>query len=307
MPEPLQAVPPREPLIEVQDLEVSFPGRREGLFGRPIPLQAVSGLSFQVARGEAFGVVGESGSGKTTVLRALVGLYRPTAGRVRFEGRDMATLSGRPLKEYRRRVHMVFQNPYTAFHPRMTVEEALLEPLVIHGIGTPADRRERIAAALQQVGMTPDMASRYPNQFSGGQRQRLGLARALVLGAEVLLLDEPVSALDVSIQAQVLNLLQDLKVRLGLTYVVIAHDLAVVRYLCDRVAIMRSGRFVEMGGTADLYANPGHPYTRALMSALPTIKRGVAGQSLPEVDPGTLDAGGRLTEVTPGHFVATNG
>lgn len=261
-------------------------------------------MSFGVERGEAFGIVGESGSGKTTLLRAIIRLLEPMSGSIAFAGKDVTKLRGRELQDYLRHVHVIFQNPYNAFHPRLTVEESLSEPLRIHNIGRPNDYRDRIAEALRQVGMDPNFVSRYPRQFSGGQLQRLGLARALILGADVLLADEPVSALDVSIQAQVLNLFQDLKERLGLTYVVIAHDLAAVRYLCDRVAVMLRGRFVEIGRTEDLYERPAHPYTQALLSAIPTIRRGVAGERLAEVDAASrYQEPGILTEIEPGHYV----
>jgi ABC-type oligopeptide transport system ATPase subunit len=292
-----------EPLLATRDLRVDFP-RRGTLFGRGDPFVAVDDVSFEVSRGEAFGIVGESGSGKTTLLRALIRLVEPRGGTITFASKDVTRLRGRELQDYLRHVHVIFQNPYNAFHPRMTIAESLSEPLRIHRIGQPSEDRERIAEALRLVGMDPNFISRYPRQFSGGQLQRLGLARALILGADVLLADEPVSALDVSIQAQVLNLFQDLKARLGLTYIVIAHDLAAVRYLCDRVAVMFRGRFVEVGQTEDLYARPTHPYTQALLSAIPTIRRGVAGDRLAEIDAASLFEGrGELKEIEPGHYV----
>jgi ABC-type oligopeptide transport system ATPase subunit len=293
-----------EPLLSIDDLRVAFRPRHSSLFGRKEPLVAVDDVSFAVVKGEAFGVVGESGSGKTTLLRSMIRLVEPTGGTISFAGKDVTRLRGRALREYLRHVHVIFQNPYNAFHPRMTIAESLSEPLRIHHIGRPDQDRERIAEALQMVGMDPNFISRYPKQFSGGQLQRLGLARALILGADVLLADEPVSALDVSIQAQVLNLFQDLKERLGLTYIVIAHDLAAVRYLCDRVAVMYRGRFVEVGRTEDLYARPAHPYTQALLSAIPTIHRGVEGERLAEVDSASLFlVRGEMQEIEPGHFV----
>jgi ABC-type oligopeptide transport system ATPase subunit len=237
-------------------------------------------------------------------LRSIIRLVEPTGGTISYVGKDVTRLRGRELRDYLRHVHVIFQNPYNAFHPRMTIEESLREPLRIHQIGRPEEDRARIAEALQLVGMDPNFVTRYPSQFSGGQLQRLGLARALILGADVLLADEPVSALDVSIQAQVLNLFQDLKERLGLTYIVIAHDLAAVRYLCDRVAVMFGGRFVEIGRTEDLYERPAHPYTQALLSAIPTIRRGVEGDRLAEVDAVSLFVErGELREIAPGHFV----
>lgn len=293
-----------DPLLAVDGLRVAYPSSRSSLFRREEPLVAVDDVSFTVTRGEAFGIVGESGSGKTTLLRSIVRLVEPQSGTIRFAGNDITGLRGKALQDYLRHVHVIFQNPYNAFHPRMTIEESLSEPLRIHHIGRPEEYREKIAESLRLVGMDPNFVSRYPRQFSGGQLQRLGLARALILGADVLLADEPVSALDVSIQAQVLNLFQDLKERLGLTYVVIAHDLAAVRYLCDRVAVMLRGRFVEIGRTEDLYERPAHPYTQALLSAIPTIRRGVAGDRLAEVDATTMSTTqGILTEIEPGHFV----
>ena len=293
-----------EPLLSIDDLRVAFRPRHSSLFGRKEPFVAVDGVSFAVSRGEALGIVGESGSGKTTLLRSMIRLVEPTSGTITFAGMDVTHLRGRALQDYLRHVHVIFQNPYNAFHPRMTIAESLGEPLRIHDIGRPDQDRERIAEALRMVGMDPNFISRYPKQFSGGQLQRLGLARALILGADVLLADEPVSALDVSIQAQVLNLFQDLKERLGLTYIVIAHDLAAVRYLCDRVGVMYRGRFVEVGRTEDLYARPAHPYTQALLSAIPTIHRGVEGERLAEVDSASLFLNrGEMKEIEPGHFV----
>jgi ABC-type glutathione transport system ATPase component len=292
------------PLLEVKNLEVTYPGRRSSLFGPRTPFRAVNDVSFSLRRGEAFGIVGESGSGKTTLLRATIGLSRPSGGSIEFEGVDVFALKGARRKDYLRHVHIVFQNPYAAFHPRMTIGEALAEPLAIHGIGNQEERRQKIAECLQLVGLDPGFVARYPHQFSGGQRQRLALARALVLGADVVLADEPVSALDVSIQAQVLNLFQDLKQRLSLTYIIVAHDLAVVRYLCDQVAVMLQGRFVEVGSSGDLYTNPIHPYTKALLAAVPTIKRGVMGEGLAETPLAYEAATGEMTEVEPGHFVA---
>ncbi|HEY0448231.1 ATP-binding cassette domain-containing protein [Actinophytocola sp.] len=281
-------------LLEVSDLGVRF--------GNGI--QAVDGVSFGLSAGESFGVVGESGAGKTTLLRAMVGLVKPTAGAIRYDGADIATLRRQARKRYLRNVHLIFQNPYRAFHPRMTVAQSLAEPLLIHDLAPKEEHRALVAAALREVGLDPAFVSRYPHQFSGGQRQRLVLARALVLGARLLLADEPVSALDVSIQAQVLNLLRDLKDERGLTFVVVAHDLAVVRYLCDRVAVMLDGRFVEIGRSADLYSHPKHPYTQALLASAPSIKGGLSGTKLARFA-GEFDSGGELTEVGPGHFVVS--
>jgi ABC-type oligopeptide transport system ATPase subunit len=289
-------------LLNVQGLEVGFPGQRTRPFGPRKTFKAVDDLSFSLNQGEAFGIVGESGAGKTTLLRAMVGLIKPTGGVVQYDGADVFQLRRSARKRYLRNVHLIFQNPYSAFHPRMTVGQALAEPLAIHGMGSKDEYKDRIAQALRQVGLDPRFVSRYPHQFSGGQRQRLVLARALILGAKVLLADEPVSALDVSIQAQVLNLFQDLKKELDLTYVVVAHDLAVVRYLCDRVAVMLNGRFVEIANSVDLYERPTHPYTKALLESVPTIKRGLSGDRLGDTSL-SFDSSGELVEIEPGHFV----
>jgi len=291
------------PLLNVDRLRVEFAGQRQGLFGRRQPFVAVDDVSFTLDAGHAFGIVGESGAGKTTLLRALIGLIKPTSGTVNFDGTDVTTLRGSARKRYLRNVHVIFQNPYSAFHPRMTIAESLAEPLAIHSLGSQSERRDRISEALQRVGLDPRFVSRYPHEFSGGQRQRLAIARALILGANVLLADEPVSALDVSIQAQVLNLFHELKETLGLTYVVVAHDLAVVRYLCDEVGVMLNGRFVEIGTSERLYSNPTHPYTKALLASVPTIRRGISGEGLAET-PSVFSSSGRLEEVEPGHLAA---
>lgn len=292
------------PILRTNSLKIGFPAQHRPLFGKAEPLVAVDDVSFDIVKGEAFGIVGESGAGKTTLLRALIRLIEPTSGEIIYDGTDVTRLKGSMLKEYRRKVHVIFQNPYNAFHPRMTIGESLSEPLIIHNIGQRAEYRDRISDALRRVGMDPDFMARYPGQFSGGQLQRLGLARALILGADILLADEPVSALDVSIQAQVLNLFQDLKRDVGLTYIVIAHDLATVRYLCDRVAVMYKGRFVEVGSTEDLYNRPAHPYTQALLDAVLTIKGGVEGADLTAVDIDAMNIRrGNFEEISPGHFV----
>jgi peptide/nickel transport system ATP-binding protein len=294
------------PILRVDNLGVTFGRSSGGLLGGGRGFKAVDQVTFGLAAGDSFGIVGESGAGKTTLLRAMVGLVKPAAGTIEYEGTNITRLRGQARKNYLRNVHLIFQNPYRAFHPRMTVGESLAEPLVIHGLVPKQEYSARISAALREVGLDPGFASRYPHQFSGGQRQRLVLARALILGAKLLLADEPVSALDVSIQAQVLNLLRDLKDELNLTYVVVAHDLAVVRYLCDRVAVMLNGRFVEIARSADLYANPVHPYTQALLSSAPTIKGGLSGKKL-EKFVESFDSDGVLTEVEPGHFAVFEG
>ncbi|MCL5962348.1 MAG: ATP-binding cassette domain-containing protein [Chloroflexi bacterium] len=265
-------------LMDIRSLQVCFPGPTGIFFNRSDPVKAVDDVSFQIRPGETFGIVGESGSGKTVLLRSLVRLIKPTGGEIYYKGRNIVALSKRELHELRRDVQLIFQNPQTAVHPRMTVGQILCEPFRIHGIGSRQDREEKIRRTMEVVGLNPAYVSRYPHQFSGGQRQRIGIARALVLDPKLLLCDEPVSALDVSIQAQVLNLFQDLKERLSLTYLVIAHDLTVVRFLCDRVAVMYLGKFVEIVRNEDLYRAPEHPYTRALLSAVPTIKRSLANE-----------------------------
>lgn len=289
-------------LLDIQNLNVAFAGPRPSPLSRRVEVKAVDDVTLSVGRGETVGIVGESGAGKTTLLRAIVGLTHVSSGTIRYDGADVSNMGRIARKDFLRHVHLIFQNPYSAFHPRMTIGQSLREPLAIHAIGSADERTERIDSALRQVGLDPSFVTRYPHQFSGGQRQRLVLARALVLRAEVLLADEPVSALDVSIQAQVLNLLQELKSQLNLTYVVVAHDLAVMRYLCDRVAVMLNGRFVEIGRSEDVYARPGHAYTQALLDSVPTIRRGLAGHQL-RAEARLFDPGGVLNEVEPGHFV----
>ncbi len=257
-------------LLAVSDLAVRFARRRRGLFARaPDPVRAVDGVSFELARGAALGLVGESGSGKSTTARAIVGLLRPSAGSVHLGGAEISALSPRARRPFRRRIQMVFQDPSGALDPRMTVGSIVAEPLAIQGVGTRRERAARAAALLESVGLDASARERWPHEFSGGQRQRIGIARALALEPEVLVLDEPVSALDVSVQAQVVNLLADLRARLGLSYLFIAHDLAVVRQVCEEVAVMYLGRIVERGPREELFANPRHPYTQALLSAVP--------------------------------------
>ena len=258
-----------EPLLEVRGLRKWFPVAG-GLFGRPAGyLKAVDGVSFTIYRGETFGLVGESGCGKTTTGRLVLGLEKPSAGDIRFEGTDIKKASTNEMRHLRRRMQIVFQNPYSSLDPRMTVGDLIGEPLMVHGVVRGKARQERIAELLQLVGLQPESARRFPHEFSGGQRQRIGIARALALNPDLVVLDEPVSALDVSIQSQVLNLLQDLQHQLGLTYLFIAHDLAVVKHISDRVGVMYLGKIVEMGPADELFRRPLHPYTRALMSAIP--------------------------------------
>ncbi len=256
-------------VLEVSGLAKHFT-TRAGPFSRaPPPVRAVDGVSFGVAPGETLALVGESGCGKSTTARLALRLIEPTGGIVRFEGADITGLGGAALRAVRRRMQMVFQDPFSSLDPRMSVHDILAEPLVVHRIGDAAARRARVAELLELVGLAPYHAARYPHEFSGGQRQRIGIARALALEPALVVLDEPVSALDVSIQAQVVNLLADLQARLGLSYLFIAHDLAVVKHVADRVAVMYLGRIVEIGPKAELFANPRHPYTRVLLAAIP--------------------------------------
>jgi oligopeptide/dipeptide ABC transporter ATP-binding protein len=264
------AGPGAGPLLEVEGLTVHFPIRQGIIIERRIgDVRAVDGISFSLARGETLGLVGESGCGKSTTGRAIVRLYEPTAGRVLFDGVDITTLDATGLRRMRRRMQMIFQDPYASLNPRMTAGGIIAEPLEIHRVGTPGERRERVRELLATVGLSPDYASRYPHEFSGGQRQRIGVARALALEPDLVVADEPISALDVSIQAQIINLLERLQGRLGLTYLFIAHDLSVVRHISDRIAVMYLGRIVELASSRDLNRTPLHPYSVALLSAVP--------------------------------------
>ncbi len=259
-----------ENLLEVQDLKVYFPVTAGILFRRKVAdVRAVDGISFFVKKGETLGLVGESGCGKSTTGRAVLQLLRPTAGKVIFEGNDLTLYKGGDLRRLRRKAQMIFQDPYASLNPRMSVGAIIAEPLVIHGLYKGRERRERVSELLRVVGLNPYYASRYPHEFSGGQRQRIGIARALAVQPSFLVCDEPVSALDVSIQAQIINLLEELQEQLGLTYLFIAHDLAVVRHISDRVAVMYLGKFMELADRNELYENPLHPYTKALLSAIP--------------------------------------
>ncbi len=260
----------KAPLLEVRDLHKHFPVGKRGILGRPAGwLRAVDGVSFALERGQSLGLVGESGCGKSTTARTVIGLQRATSGSVRLDGVELTGLSPRALFPHRRRMQMIFQDPYASLDPRQTVGSILAEPLQIHRIAKPRERRMRALALLDAVGLNPRHVNRYPHEFSGGQRQRVGIARALALEPDLILCDEPVSALDVSIQAQIINLLKELQERFGIAYLFIAHDLAVVRQLCQRVAVMYLGRIVEVAERDALYADPQHPYTRALLSAVP--------------------------------------
>jgi oligopeptide transport system ATP-binding protein len=257
------------PLVQVDDLAVTFELAARSWKWKPQMLHAVDGVSFALRRGESLALVGESGSGKTTTGRALLGLYQPARGSVRFDGVEVGRLKGAELKRFRGRAQMIFQDPYASLNPRMKVGAIIAEPLQTHGYGSARQRQERVAEMLELVGLPPDAANRFPYAFSGGQRQRVGIARALALRPEFVVADEPVSALDVSVQAQILNLLADLREELSLTMLFIAHNLAVVRHIATHVAVMYLGQLVEVGARDEVFSRPGHPYTRALLRAVP--------------------------------------
>jgi ABC-type oligopeptide transport system ATPase subunit len=290
------------PLLEVENLVKEFT-RKQGLLAPATVVRAVDGVSFTVDEGETFGLVGESGSGKTTTGRCILRLIEPTSGAVRFKGEDVLAFSRPRMRQARRDMQIVFQDPYSSLNPRMRVGAIVEEPLIIHKIGANAQRRARVAELFELVGLDPSQLARYPHQFSGGQRQRIGLARALALNPSLVIADEPVSALDVSVQAQVINLLMDLQERLKLTYLFIAHDLRLVRHICSRVAVMYLGKIVEMGETESLFAAPAHPYTRALLSAIPIPDPNVPRQRI-VLDPASFSREAPLREVGAGHVAA---
>ncbi len=257
-------------LVHVEGLKKHFPITSGIIFQRQVgAIKAVDGLSFDIYQGETLGLVGESGCGKSTTGRTMLQLYRPTAGSVVFEGRKLEDLRGEELRKMRRRMQMIFQDPYASLNPRMSVGRIIGEPLQVHRVASGEEQRERVRELLRLVGLNEYFINRYPHEFSGGQRQRIGVARALALNPSFIVCDEPISALDVSIQAQVVNLLQDLQEELGLTYLFIAHDLSMVQHICDRVAVMYLGKIVELADSKDLYSEPLHPYTQALLSAVP--------------------------------------
>ena len=290
------------PFVEVSHLVKHFV-RGGGLFGGGALVKAVDDISFDIAEGETFGLVGESGSGKTTTGRCILRLIEPTSGAVRLRGEDVLAFPRRRLRQARRDMQIVFQDPYSSLNPRMRARQIVEEPLIIHRLGDRPARRERVAELFRLVGLDPAHLERFPHQFSGGQRQRIGLARALALNPSFLILDEPVSALDVSVQAQVVNLLMDLQQTLKLTYLFIAHDLRLVEQICSRLAVMYQGRIVEMGPAPSLFEAPRHPYTQALLSAIPVPdpdrpKHRVA------LDPAAVNRDACLREIAAGHWAA---
>jgi len=266
----LAAAQADRPLLDVRNLVVHFPLMQGIVFQKKAGVvQAVDGVSFQINRGETFGLVGESGCGKSTTGRAIIRLYKSTGGEVLFKGKDLATLGDSEMRKMRRHLQMIFQDPFASLNPKMTVETIVSEPMQIHDLVPKKEQRLRVQELLQTVGLNAHFADRYPHEFSGGQRQRIGIARALAASPDFVVCDEPVSALDVSIQMQIVNLLEDLQGRLGLTYLFIAHDLSVVRHISNRVAVMYLGKIVEVGDRNNLYDDPLHPYTKALLSAVP--------------------------------------
>jgi len=317
-------LPQESELLQIRDVKKYYPITR-GVFRREIgTVKAVDGVDLEIGRGETLGLVGESGCGKSTLGRVTLGLEPPTEGRVVFDGQDLSLLGGEKLHHFRRRMQIIFQDPYSSLNPRQTVGRIIGEGLVIHKIGTPAERKERVRQIMEVVGLRPEQINRYPHEFSGGQRQRIGIARALALHPELVVCDEPLSALDVSIQAQVINLLQDLQQEFNLTYLFISHDLSVVRYISDRVAVMYLGQVVELAPTDELFGNPSHPYTRALLDAIPMLDpnrakkhwkeaREPSGQVLPEScifqprcpqrEPECEKNPPKLQEISPGHWV----
>jgi oligopeptide transport system ATP-binding protein len=290
------------PLVEVSHLVKQFT-RGGGLFRQSAHVTAVDDVSFSIDAGETFGLVGESGSGKTTTGRCMLRLVEPTSGEVRFNGENILTFPRARMRAARRDMQIVFQDPYSSLNPRMRVRATVEEPLIIHRIGTRQERRRRVEELFGLVGLDPAHLERYPHQFSGGQRQRVGLARALALNPSFIILDEPVSALDVSVQAQVVNLLMDLQQRLKLTYLFIAHDLRLVEHICSRVAVMYLGRIVEIGSIAAIFSSPQHPYTRALLSAVPVTDPDAPRQRI-QLDPASVNRLAVLKQVATDHYAA---
>ena len=289
-------------LLEVRNLVKHFT-RSQGLFSTPSVVTAVDGVSFTVNEGEMFGLVGESGSGKSTTGRCILRLIEPTSGDVIFRGEHVLGFSRERMRQARRDMQIVFQDPYSSLNPRMRVGEIVEEPLVIHGLGSKHERRARVAELFDLVGLEASHLQRYPHEFSGGQRPRIGIARALALNPALVIADEAVSALDVSIQAQVVTLLLDLQARLKLTYLFIAHDLRLVEHICSRVAVMYLGKIVETGETKAIFANPTHPYTKALLSAIPVLDPDAPRHRI-ELDPSSFDRSAPLRQLSPDHWVA---
>ena len=290
------------PLLDVRHLTKEFAGRG-GLFRRASAVRVVDDVSFAIDRGEIFGLVGESGSGKTTTARCILRLIEPTSGQVLYEGVDVLAVSRRELRQLRRHMQIVFQDPHSSLNPRMRAGSIVEEPLIIHRLGNASERRGRVRELFRLVGLDPDHASRRPHEFSGGQRQRIGLARALALNPSFIVADEPVSALDPSIQTQVVELLMQLRRQLGLTYLFIAHDLRLVERICDRVAVMYAGKLVEIADSARLFRAPQHPYTKALLSAVPVPDPDMRRHRI-VLKPESFDRAAPLRQIGPGHLAA---
>jgi oligopeptide transport system ATP-binding protein len=289
-------------ILEVRHLVKHFV-RKQGLFSQPSIVRAVDDVSFAIEEGEMFGLVGESGSGKSTLGRCILRLIEPSSGEVLFRGENVLQYSKSRMRFARRDMQIVFQDPYSSLNPRMRVGDIVEEPLIIHGLGSSAERRARVAELFELVGLEAAHLRRYPHEFSGGQRQRIGIARAIALNPALVVADEAVSALDVSIQAQVVRLLMDLKERFKLTYLFIAHDLRLVEDICSRVAVMYLGRIVEIGETRSLFANPTHPYTRALLSAIPVLDPDAPRRRI-DLDPASFDRQAPLRQIGDGHWAA---